>query len=117
MSSEDKALHDAAARDLEQRKARTSEYKFCGTKEISPIDAVYLDHNKWKKDTQKHDREALGIYDQPPEHTIGEDSETQNNAKFTSEQGYKKWEQSENAPIGDVPKEGGVESKCACIIM
>ena len=92
------------------------------------MDAVYLDHHRWKKDTQKQDREALGIYDKPPEHTIGKDSEPQDDVMYTNEEGYKAWEHGDEAPIGDIKRirsnddpvgdiEEGAKSKCACSIM
>ena len=70
----------------------------------------------------------LGIYDKPPEHTIGKDSEPQDDVMYTNEEGYKAWEHGDEAPIGDIKRirsnddpvgdiEEGAKSKCACSIM
>lgn len=117
-SQDARIAHDAAARDLEDRSSRKSEYIYSGAKEISPIDALYLDHHKWKKDSVKRDREALGIYDKTPEHLVGKkEGEALPRAKFTTSDGYEKRELT-NGPIGDVAKAGEqVDSKCACAIM
>jgi hypothetical protein len=72
MSAEDKTAHDAALRDLEQRKANTSDFQFSGNGDLSPVDALYLSHNQWKKEARKKDREALGIYDSHPEYLTEE---------------------------------------------
>jgi hypothetical protein len=113
-------LHDAAARDLEERSAKKSEYTYSGAKEISPVDALYLEHHKWKKDTMKKDREALGIYDKPPEHLLGNKGEDEHSrAKFTNSDGFQKRE-SLDTPVGDVSKRNvgeAVESNCACVVM
>lgn len=72
MSAEDKTAHDAALRDLEQRKANTSDFQFSGNGDLSPVDALYLSHNQWKKEARKKDREALGIYDSHPDYLTEE---------------------------------------------
>jgi hypothetical protein len=123
-SKEIQTAQDAADRDLEERKAKTSEYKFQGTKEISPVDALYLDHHKWKKDTQKQDRQALGLYDQAPDHLVTEEGEEQkHDTKFTNQDGYRAWQSSESPVVGDLEEKKKrywgeqVENNCACVIM
>jgi hypothetical protein len=54
----DKAAHDAASRDLEQRKANTSEYLFSGNGDISPLDALQLSQNKRKSEIRQKERDT-----------------------------------------------------------
>lgn len=121
-SLESQTAYETAARDLEGRKAKTSEYKYQGTKEISPVDALYLDHQKWRKDQDKQNKEALGLFDSKPEHiVVADEGGRQENTKFSNQDGYQKWENTDS-PVGDVnknKKEKGeqVKSNCACVVM
>jgi len=121
-SREAQLEYEKAAQDLARRKSQTSEYIYNGTKEINPVDAVYLDHQKWRKDTMKEDKEALGLFDEAPAHVDQEDVEGQipvSDAKFTNTNGYQKWESGDRA-IGDKKKKKkkfGVASNCGCTIM
>ncbi|CAJ1944078.1 unnamed protein product, partial [Cylindrotheca closterium] len=121
--------YEKAAQDLARRKSQTSEYVFKGTKDINPVDAVYLDHQQWRKDAMKEEKEALGLFNEAPAHVDQEDMEGEipmSNAKFTNTNGYQKWESGDRA-IGDKKKKKkldkkkkkkfGVESKCGCTIM
>ncbi|KAL3927805.1 MAG: hypothetical protein SGBAC_012923 [Bacillariaceae sp.] len=111
----------AAAEDLARRKSQTSDYVYNGTKEINPVDAVYLDHQKWRKDAMKENKEALGLFDEAPAHVDQEDVEGQipvSNAKFSNTNGYQKWESGDRTLGGKKKKKIiGVESKCGCTIM
>src|SRR6476469_7912871 len=44
----EKAAADAALRDLERRKAQTTEFTPSSNSEISPLDALYLSVNQWR---------------------------------------------------------------------
>jgi hypothetical protein len=60
MSEKDKVAYDAALRDLEQRKANTSEFIFSGNSGgISPLDAMYLSQNQFKSESRKKERETM----------------------------------------------------------
>eukprot|EP00980_Cylindrotheca_fusiformis_P010987 scaffold2526_cov131-Cylindrotheca_fusiformis.AAC.3 len=109
-SQESKILHDAATRDLEERRSKKSEYTYSGSKEISPIDALYLDHHKWKKETVKKDREAMGIYDKTPAHLVNLEEGEHSKPQFMTTDGYNKRESS-GPLVGDVPKIGSGEDK------
>lgn len=134
-SREAQMAHDAAAEDLARRKSQTSEYFYNGTKEINPVDAVYLDHQQWRKEAMKEGKEAIGLFDEVPAHVDQEDVEGQipvSNAKFTNTTGFQRREAgdrtvgdltgkkgSKNAKKGKKNKKKlfGVESKCGCTIM
>lgn len=111
-SNEDKVAQDAATKDLEERKAKTSEFKHNPNQEISPVDNLYLAHHKWKNETRKQDREALGIYDKKPDHIIDDDDgDEKQSPTFIIAREH---------PGSDIPKKEGPEEQlpelaaCGC---
>jgi len=58
----EKAAADAALRDLERRKAGTSDFKASGDGELSPLDSLYLSVNQWRNECRKKERETLLLY-------------------------------------------------------
>jgi hypothetical protein len=67
MNEKDKVAYDAAVRDLEQRKANTSEFKFSGNVDLSPTDALCLAHSQWKSESRLNHREAMGYSRNEPD--------------------------------------------------
>jgi len=49
----EKAAADAALRDLERRKAMTSEFQPSGDGELSPFDNLYLSCQQWRQECRK----------------------------------------------------------------
>jgi hypothetical protein len=58
----EKAAADAALRDLEARKAATSEFEACGDGELSPFDSLFLSVHQWRNDCRRKERETLLLY-------------------------------------------------------
>ena len=54
--------HMAQVRDLEERKARTSDFVVSKSGDLSIADQAHLSHSKWKNDDRQKEREALGYY-------------------------------------------------------
>ena len=60
--AQEKAAVDAAARDLQARKAQTSEFRATGNGELSPIDAMAVRVNQWRSECRRKERETLLLY-------------------------------------------------------
>jgi len=124
-SSEQQAAYEAGARDLEQRKKGTSEFVFSPNKDISPVDAVYLDHHKWKKDTMKQDRQALGYFDSHPDAAEQQQKETMKKDALAAVPGSGSHASKPNSnpppTTPNNPADAGVSQGCdacgACIIL
>lgn len=58
----EKAAADAACRDLEERKARTSEFKESGNLGLSPLDQERVQANKWRSECRRKEKETLLLY-------------------------------------------------------
>ncbi|GKY98771.1 hypothetical protein MPSEU_000833300 [Mayamaea pseudoterrestris] len=58
----EKAAADAALRDLERRKAQTTEFTPSSNSEISPLDALYLSVNQWRAECRRKEKETLLLY-------------------------------------------------------
>jgi len=58
----EKAAADAALRDLEERRARTSEFQASRNGDLSPLDSLYCKVNQWRADTRRKERETLLLY-------------------------------------------------------
>jgi hypothetical protein len=58
----EKAAADAACRDLEERKARTSEFKESGNIGLSPLDEACIKANQWRAECRRKERETLLLY-------------------------------------------------------
>ncbi len=59
----EKAAIDAAQKDLERRKARASlSARPNKSVEVSPLDAMCLQVNKWQKETRRRERETILMY-------------------------------------------------------
>ena len=54
--------HLAQTRDLEERRAKTSEFVPSRTSDLSIADASRLSHTKWRNEDRQQTREALGYY-------------------------------------------------------
>ena len=123
MSAKDRAAYDAAVRDLEERKAHTSAFTFSPSGEITPKDSLYLENNKSKRDRDKKDKEALGLYDSAPVHTIKDDDPDQKMFEEACTDGYDKTRGSAKVKTGgnknattDGTSEPMVATTCGCII-
>ena len=60
----EKAAADAAILDLQERKARTSEFIPTNSSEISPLDQACIQANKWRAECRRKERETLLLYQQ-----------------------------------------------------
>ena len=58
-SAVEKAAYEAEKRDLETRKANTSEYRYSGNAHINPKDALYMSQTKMKNEYRQKERETL----------------------------------------------------------
>jgi hypothetical protein len=58
-STKDKATYEAGKRDLEKRKANTSEFQVSGYADISPHDTLRLSQTKLKNENRKKERETM----------------------------------------------------------
>ena len=59
---QEKAAVDAAIRDLEERKARTSEFHVSTDGALSPLDAMCVKANRWRAECRRKERETLLLY-------------------------------------------------------
>ena len=58
----EKAAADAALKDLEERKARTSEFHASTQTELSPLDQACIQANQWRAECRRKERETLLLY-------------------------------------------------------
>lgn len=60
--AQEKAAADAAVKDLEERKARTSEFRVSGDGLLSPLDEMCVKANQWRADCRRKERETILLY-------------------------------------------------------
>jgi hypothetical protein len=58
----EKAAADAALQDLQERKARTSEFHASTQAELSPLDQACIHANQWRAECRRKERETLLLY-------------------------------------------------------
>jgi hypothetical protein len=58
----EKAAADAALQDLQERKARTSEFHASTQAELSPLDQACMQANQWRAECRRKERETLLLY-------------------------------------------------------